>query len=296
MLEWFKCPDKEIIPVKDCLTKCRMGERCLTLPTLNLIAQEREWTGTASTTQLLNGTMYTFLKITQPYVIDPDSMAFALLGTKHHQRLDEVAKALNLPSEIPLTDEDRDIFDLLEPENGAWTLTDYKTWGSYRVAKALGIVQTGKKPDPSGAVYKTSGKWGAAGSPKMVGVFQSMPQQADNWDTELQLNRYRLMLEERGLKIGRMQVQITVRDGGLAVAYGRGLERNIYTVPVKRLVDSDVLGYFQSKSKDLAYALENKTWTEPCDNRECWEGRRCADYCEVAMYCSKGLLYQKEGK
>ncbi len=294
-LEWFKCPDEELIPVKDCLSKCRMDSRCLTLPTLTSISQEREWTGTASTTQLLNGTMYTFLKLTQPYTIDPDSMAFALLGTKHHQQLSDIAKTLNLPSEIPLTDDDRDIFDLLEPDDGGWTLTDYKTWGSYRVAKCLGIVETGKKPDPSGAVYQKSGKWGAAGSPKMVTVFQQMPQQADNFDTELQLNRYRIMLEERGMKINRMQIQITVRDGGLAVARGRGIGRNTYMVAVKRLDNNDVVTYFAVKSGSLAEALRNKEWTTPCDNRECWDGVRCRDYCEVALFCSKGLI-EKGGR
>ena len=290
-LEWFKCPDQQLIPVKECLTKCRMGDRCLTLPTLTMIGTEREWTGTPSTTQLLNGTMYSFLKLTQPYAIDPDGMAFALLGTKHHQQLGDIAKTLNLPSEIALTDEDRDIFDLLEPDNGGWTLTDYKTWGSYRVAKVLGIVEAGKKPDPSGEVYKRGGKWGAVGSPKMVTVFQQMPQEADNHDTELQLNRYRVMLEERGLTIGRMQIQITVRDGGLAVARSRGIERNTYMVPVKRLDDDYVKAYFEGKANQLMLALELNKYAEPCDNRECWDGRRCEDWCEVWMYCSKGMLH-----
>ena len=296
MLEWFKCPDTQVIPVKECLSKCRMDERCLTLPILTLIAQEREWTGTASTTQLLNGTMYTFLKLTQPYTVDPDSMAFALLGTKHHQQLDEVAKALNLSSEIALTGDDRDIFDLLEHDaDGTWTLTDYKTWGSYRVAKVLGIVETGKKPDPSGAVYQKSGKWGKAGSPKMVTVFQQMPQQADNMDTELQLNRYRVMVKDKfSVDITKLWVQITVRDGGLAVARSRGIERNTYMVPVKILDDDVVHTYFNRKNKDLVAALTTKRWTLPCDNHECWDGVRCESYCEVAIYCPKGILHQKE--
>jgi len=293
-LEWFKCPDGKFIAVKDCLTKCRMEERCLTLPTLTLMADERKWTGVPSTTQLLNGTMYEFLKLTQPYAVDPDSRAFMLAGTRHHKSLEEVAKELNLPSEIPLNI-DRDIFDLLEPENGNLVLTDYKLWGSYRVAKALGIVEVGKQPDPSGAVYKTSGKWGQAGTPKMVSVFvfQSMPQEMDLFNEELQLNRYRIMLEELGIAISKMQLQVTVRDGGLAIANSRGITRNIYRMPIRKLDDSDVLGYFQPKHKDLLVALEQNKWTEPCNDRECWEGARCKGYCEVARYCPKGLLYQE---
>ncbi len=115
MLQWFKCPDSKVIGVKGCLIKCRMGERCLTLPTLTVLSTEREWNGVASTTQLLNGTMMEFLKLTQPYVVDPDSRAFMLAGSGHHAILEEAAGLLGLPAEIALSI-DRDIFDLLEPE------------------------------------------------------------------------------------------------------------------------------------------------------------------------------------
>jgi hypothetical protein len=295
MLEWFKCPDNKVTKVQDCLQQCKMEERCLTLPTLKLMSTEREWNGIPSTTQLLNGTMMEFLKLTQPYAIDPDSRAFMLAGTKHHKALEEVAKELELPSEIALNI-DRDIFDLIEQENGDYVLTDYKLWGSYRVAKALGIVTVGKKPDPSGATYKTSGKWGKAGSPKMVSIFQQIPQEADNWEAEYQLNRYRIMLEEAGIQISRMQIQATVRDGGLAVAFSRGIERNTYRIPIPRLDDQQVKEYFARKEKALLTALEQGHWDIPCDERESWEGNRCKGYCDVVMFCPKGVLYQQEDR
>ena len=290
MLKWFLCPDKEIIPVKDCLQHCRMDERCLTLPTLRLISIEREWSGKPSTTQLLNGTMLEFLKLTQPYVVDPDSRAFMLAGTKHHQALEAVAKELNLPSEIALSI-DRDIFDLLEQdEDGGLVLSDYKNWGSFKVAKALGIVEVGKQPNPNGEVYKSSGKWGKAGDVKMVPVFQAMPQEADNWEAEYQLNHYRIMLEERGVQIKRMQLQVTVRDGGVAIASSRGITRNTYRIPIPKLDDDKVKEYFANKEKALLTALEQGSWSEPCNQAECWEDARCRRYCEVARYCPKGIL------
>lgn len=288
-LEWFQCPDKEIIPVKDCLQHCRMEERCLTLPTLKLMSQEREWNGKPSTTQLLNGTMYEFLKLTQPYVVDPDSRAFMISGTKHHTALEQVAKELGLPSEIALTI-DRDIFDLLEAEGEELVMTDYKLWGSLRVAKALGIVEVGKQPDPSGAVYVKSGKWGNKGTPKMVSVFQRMPQEVNNWEAELQLNNYCNKLEDIGVHLKRMQLQITVRDGGLAVAHGRGITRNTYRIPIPKLDGVAVEEYFAKKEKDLLTALEQGHWDEPCNDRECWEGARCKGYCEVWRFCPKGVL------
>lgn len=259
------------------------------------MAEEREWNGIPSTTQLLNGTMYEFLKLTQPYVVNPDGRAFMIAGTKHHEQLEVKAKELGLPSEVPLN-VDRDIFDLLEPEGSSYNLTDYKLWGSYRVARALGLVEVGKKPDPSGAVYKSSGKWGQAGTPKMITVFQPMPQEVDLFNEELQLNRYRIMLEELGITISKMQLQVTVRDGGLAIASSRGVVRNIYKIPIKKLDDNIIKEYFAGKADDLGVALTNGQWEVPCNDKESWEGKRCENYCEVARYCVKGILYQKETK
>lgn len=289
MFEWFRCPDDKIIPYTDCLSKCRIDQRCLTLPTLSLISRQREWKGVASTTQLLDGTMYTFLKITQPYAIDPDQSMFALHGEGVHTLLKMSANGHGFPAEIPLSD-DRDIFDLLEPDGNGYILTDYKTWGSFRVAKALGMVEVGKKPDPSGATYQRSGTWGKAGTPKMITVFQPIPSEVDNKEAELQLNNYRLMLEERGVPITRMQVQVLVRDGGLQVARGRGIKRNSYLIPINKMDDSLVRSYFTAKNYALMDALGDGKWSTPCTNDECWDGVRCRDYCEVAMYCPKGII------
>lgn len=299
-LVWFKCPDGKTIPVEECLVGC--SHRCLTLPTLQLIAKERKWSGTPSTTQLLNGTMLEFLKITKDYVVDPQDRAFMLAGTIHHKKLEEVAKELGLPAEVGLTDEERDIFDLLEPEiilptgkvkypTGGWILTDYKLWGSFRVAKALGIIEVGKVPDPSGAKYKVSGRWGKAGEVKMIPKFEQHPELANLWDAELQLNSYRLKLEEKGLGVTKMQLQITVRDGSLVVALSRGVEKNIYLIKVQRLDDIEVGDYFGGKELALYAALKDG-WSMPCDERECWDGARCKGYCEVAEWCPKGILYQ----
>jgi len=92
----------------------------------------RIWTGKPSTTQLLNPTRMEFLKITKDYAITPQERAFALLGTQHHRRLEIIAKKIaELEAEKKLSDNiNTGILDLLEPDNGKWILTDYKTWGS----------------------------------------------------------------------------------------------------------------------------------------------------------------------
>jgi len=143
-------------------------------------------------------------------------------------------------------------------------------------------------------LYRSSGKWGKAGDPKMVPVFQQMVDKADNWEEEMQLNRYRIMLEERGITIGRMQLQVTVRDGGLAIATSRGITRNTYRIPIRKLDNNQVNEYFNLKTIQLTSALLNGRYDTPCNDRECWEGARCKGYCDVSHFCPKGLLYQQE--
>ena len=159
-----------------------------------------------------------------------------------------------------------------------WTLVDNKGWGSYKVARALGLVKSGKGKDAR---------------------FVIDPQQADLYEVELQLNHYRVMLEEKGVEIGRMQLQVFVRDGGLAVARTRGIERNSYIIPIKRLDDNLVEVYFGLKSADLLTALERykddpSYLPQPCDNRESWDGNRCGKWCDVAKFCPKGMLSKQE--
>ena len=289
MLEGFICPNGDRVKVWDCLNSCKQGERCLTLPTLTALATERVWTGVASTTQLLNGTMLEFLKLTKPYYVDPDSRAFMLQGTKHHQQLEAWAISLGLPAEVPLS-LDRDIFDVLEWEGTKLVLTDYKLWGSFRVARALGLVEVGRQPDPSGAVYKTTSKYGKAGEPKMVPVWGRDPEKADTWEQDYQLNRYRVMLQNLGVKVHKLQLQITVRDGGLYVAKDRGVLRNTYKIPIQILPDEQVSDYFNFKDECLQTALNEGHWETPCSAKESWEGERCKDYCDVWEYCPKGQL------
>jgi hypothetical protein len=234
--------------------------------------------------------MEEFLKLTIPYEIDPQGGIFAILGTITHGSMEEQANKLELPAEIALS-EDRNVFDLLEPgDDGSWILTDYKTWGSFRVAKALGMQKTRRVPDSSGEVYKKSGPWGGAGSPKMVDVWErtGIP---DLWETEMQLNNYRVMLDDMGIIICRMQLQIFVRDGGTSSADSRGVTQNfIPLIPIRPIDDEEVRGYFDNKEADLYQALEQEFWAIPCDDRESWSGTKCRDYCRVWQGCPKGRL------
>lgn len=257
------------VTIEDCKV---CDDRCLSLPTLTHMSNNREFSGKPSTTMCLQGTRESYLKITCDYTIDPFDSAFMLLGTRHHTILEDVAKSIGLISEEKLKGEVSGIIDLLEPTNqgGFFNLYDYKTSGSYAVAKALGIVKI----------------WGKDDNPS---TFKICPEKADMWDWELQTNNYRVMLEDTGLKISNIYIQCTVRDGGTKSAYGNGVMEKLYKIPVKRLADDYVKEYFKNKSTALLTALETKTIPPPCNNKENWNFRKCKEYCNVAEFCSVGI-------
>jgi hypothetical protein len=257
------------------------------------VSRERIWTGKPSTTQCINGTRYEFLKLTRDFTIDPKDRAFALLGSRHHERLAVIAQKTEALAEeqVGLDEDVSAILDLLTPDDKTSTeyyvLWDYKTSGSFKVAKALGLVGQ-KVPDPSGEVYKSSGKWGKAGECKTVLVYRRDPAAIDMHDWELQLNKYRLDVEHIGFPVSRMCIQITVRDGGTYIAKNRGITENIYLIPVRQLPDNEVTDYFQAKASALVHAMNSMELPPPCSKEECWDFARCARFCEVWQYCDVG--------
>ena len=141
------------------------------------------------------------------------------------------------------------------------------------------------EPDPSGALYKRSGRWGAAGTPKKVKRYFRNPEKADFGDWSWQINMYRYMLESKGKQVDKMYVQMTVRDGGIAVARDRGIERNIYLVEVPYIHNDHLLEFFKSKRDRLVEALDTKSTPEKCNETETWNGVKCERYCDVRHLC-----------
>ena len=273
----FICPDSQQVEFEECFGACTNGSRCMSPPTLKRIARQRPWKGKPSTTQLINGTRLELLKLTRDYYIDPQQRAFALLGTKHHAKLEDA----NFLMEERFEDETlTGIMDYYDDETRI--LYDFKSSGSFKVAKAVGIVSR-KVPDSSGATYKRNGKGYKKGDPKMITVFETDPTKADMMDWTLQLNRYRLFLEDAGFPVREMIIQATVRDGGTYIAQQRGIDRNIYLIPVPRMKDKDVKDYFSTKAQALHEALRTG-YAPKCNDEESWEGRRCA-ICEVYTHC-----------
>jgi len=270
MQKYFLCPDGKKRAITECLEQCPRPEgRCLSLPTLYDIGHDRQWQGTPSTTQLLNPTRQEYLKITRDYAIAPKSRAFALLGTRHHRRLEVVAKKIEgIEAELKLkSPEVSGILDLLEPDpthSGYYILWDYKTWGSYSLALHLGL--------------KSNGEY-------------------EQRQIALQTNNYRILveaIEELNFKISQIKVQCTVRDGHTKSAYWNKIEDTIVVLPVAFLPDDEVKEYFSQKREALLTALDTETMPELCDYKERWKGRRCkGDLCPVHPFCPEGAKINK---
>lgn len=314
MLKWFTIPAGDKITVEEGLNGALAEYYPLSY--LHMCADEREWTGKPSTTQLIAGTRLEYLRLLTPYAINPDAKSFQIVGTRAHEKLEKCTPDESI-AEFHLADNEiSGIPDLLEkqPDDDRWMLTDYKVWGSYRVMLALGLEKKKRLAfDRNGVpiLYSKSGKWGKAGSQKQENYFESNPDLVDIPETELQLNRYRIIIEKTfNIKISEMRIFIIVRDGNTVIAKGRGISKNTYYVRIRELDYDMIHSYFEKKRKALLTALnayqkesgitdfkhlqENPDMKlikahcpSPCDDIESWNGRRCDGYCVVSEICEE---------
>ena len=277
--KWFLCPDGGVTEIAKCLDKggCRMGQRCATVPYLRMVGYDREWHG-ISPSSAGTGPRQIYLKQVTDYVISPDDRAFAALGTAVHAKLDLQAYTRNVFSEEKLSDEEmRGISDVLEEDEAApdsYVLSDYKTWGSYKVKKAMGVYQIDAPclDEECNPIFLKSGP--NKGQPKTKKEVVIDPAKADLKNEKLQLNRYRIFFESLGFPISRMQIQTITRDGNTYMANSRGIDRSINIIEVPRMDDAEVLAYYDGLKKEVDDAfLTGKS--RICDAWESWDGKCC---------------------
>lgn len=279
---------------------------------LRLIARpKREYSGRIGVTTALNGLRMVFFK----YMVQPDfnldDSAFMALGIGAHNLLDD--NSANKDDSEEWLEDGMYIgrTDVLEKEvrelGVRGILNDYKVSGSFKVAQAMGIVE-GKpvvKRDNFGNIeyYQRNGKGYQKGDPKMEKTYVFDPEKAECWEYEMQLNKYRRMLENNGIQVHEMNLFFIVRDGGTHIANGRGVTRKTYYRPVEKISDAVVDEFFDTKAmeidsmmkacagisgtpEEIVAAVKEKGIDVPiCDQRENWEGRRCTGYCSYAQYC-----------
>tara|TARA_R100001082_G_scaffold79992_1_gene47232 strand:- start:1041 stop:1931 length:891 start_codon:yes stop_codon:yes gene_type:complete len=289
-LKGFVYPDGERVLKEDVIVGDVDVEKMGTsLPTLLHMSQDRDPNRKPSTTELIQGTCESYLRRTVDYYTHPNENAFSLAGTLHHLKL-EKSSSISDRLESELTLETLGItgtIDLYDKKTK--TLVDYKFSGSYKIAKCLGMqFKYIKHPTE---VYKRSGRWGKAGTPKRVKEFYIDKDTADLEDWGLQLNFYRYLLENNGYEVDNMFIQATVRDGGLQIARERGLTRNIYMIEVPYIHNDNIERIFLSKKDSLEKALTLGELPEVCSEQERWGGMKCESYCpvrEVCPYNNKG--------
>lgn len=276
VLKCLSCGDTEIFPTEKQLfsSPCKCGSNHVYIP---------------STTQLIAGTKHAFLKLTSSYDISPDQRAFMINGTKAHANMEASGDEFSLLEEKFLDGEISGISDVIEEEDGKITLADYKTTGSYKVAKALGFFVDEEK---TGEFFKTGPRKGQEKTRKVL-KRDELKRDVKEW--ALQLNKYRVEYEKKsGRKVDRLKIQAVVRDGNTHIARSRGVFRNIYYFEIPIIPDEEINQYFSSKRTALLTALKNGYHNEVCSSEECWDGIKCQSYCEVAEYCSQGKYIKQE--
>lgn len=292
----FICPDGGRITTEGCLISCRMDRRCVTLPTLMLMAKTRKWTGILSTTEALNGTRLTYLKATVDYAETPTSLAFALLGTFHHLKAQNINVPENLVEEWVEDELGSGMFDAYDSVNQI--LYDYKTAGCYKVNRVLGKVKTVTEI-PLDEVFKSGPRKGQVKTKKEIKWGLGEP---DDFEWRMQLSRYAMLLEKAGFPVKEIIVQVTVRDYNRQNARQYGLNRQIYVIPLERIPVDKVEEYYIRKTTALKEAFEKEELPPPCSPRERWldegdgnlPGIRCQAYCPVWDHCDLGITAHEQ--
>jgi len=287
-LKYFICPDGEQIEILKCLAPngCRINERCASMRTLQKAGHDRKWRLSPSCAG--NGPRYEYLKSTTNYATTVESRMFAILGTGTHAALHRYDD--NVLSETPLNDEEMkgtsDALEIDEQNLGKYILIDAKTWGSFKVAKALGVTKEEETilDEEGKPILFKSGK--RKGQPKTRQVTKIDPTQIDMKDTELQLNRYRIFWEKMGYPISKMLIEAIVRDGGTAAAFSRKINKRLYLIPVKRLNNDEVLAYYRNLSDEIMEAFKTG-YARKCNMWECWDRKRCENFCDVKEACQQ---------
>lgn len=253
----------------------------MSLPTLRAVAAQREWKGTPSTTMLLNGTRESYLKIIEEYPIKPKDMIWAIFGTGVHAALEQFSTEDDISEERIFGPYSSGSPDRYEKDTGF--LYDYKTYGSYKTAKVLGLKKEripiydkdGVQLKYKNGKLKYFDKWNIGHKSRL--------------DLSTQLNDYRIKIEqELGFPVKKMFAEILTRDGGTFTAKGRGIDENAQLVKINKISDIWINRYMKAKADALHWALESRETPPPCKYRETWGSLKCAKFCQVWEHCDVG--------
>ena len=101
----------------------------------------------------------------------------------------------------------------------------------------------------------------------------------------VQINAYRLLLEEHNFKVDDMYIQLYVRDYSVRMSSERNITKPMYLLHINKISDHWLRTYFSAKKARLDAALKQGEIPGFCSARENWHGRKCAEYCDVYEEC-----------
>lgn len=274
----FQCPNGDITPFKQCLQHC--DHRCMALPALVSAADQRPWRGKPSVTQLIKPTRQTYLEITNDYAVHPMGSIAAMIGTNSHKAFEE-HQPNGWLSEVRLEDDiTSGQFDAYDCKN--MVLWDWKFFGAFRVAKALGYTPRWKKRIIARGKDKGKEKWEQVFEPGGV---------RDVMEIAVQLNYYRYLMEKHNLPVKKINVNMFIRGGIDATAKKYGITQAGYIVPINFISLHWVRTYMKAKYDALMRALDSGEIPAVCSKKERWDtsksypDRRCRDWCSVHEFC-----------
>lgn len=275
----FRCHDGRVVPFEACLKGC--DHRCMSLPALMAAAgATRHWFGKPSVTQLIKPTRPAYLEIVHDYAIDPMGGIAAMIGTNSHKAFEE-SQPKGWLAEVRLED------DITSGQFDAYdcrtqTLWDWKFFGAFRIAKALGYAPHWERRIITRGKHKGEEKWEQVFAPGGV---------RDVREIAIQLNYYRYLMEQHHLHVKNINVNMFVRGGVDATAKRYGITQPGYIVPINFISLHWVRTYMKAKYDALMRALDTGVVPPPCSKRDRWDSaktypnRKCADWCPVNVFC-----------
>lgn len=276
----FLCPDGQTILVKDCMSQCRMGQRCLAKPLLVNASRVRDLNRTNfSVTEVLSPTLYMYLKATHNETINPFSSIAATVGTSVHGILENCLPH-NYAGEFRLNYQGlTGQMDCIDLEHH--TLYDYKVVGAYKCATMMGGRPLWKP------YIITRGKRKGETEMRQQWFYDGLHHYGDYCK---QQNLYRILLGKHGIPIEDMFLQVIIKEP-INTIKTFNLDKQCYLLKLPKMNDQRLLDYALYKKDALVNAIATNTMPRQCSAKDRWVsktypmGRRCKDYCSVSYCC-----------
>lgn len=203
-----------------------------------------------------------------------------MIGTNSHKAFEE-AQPKGWLAEVRLEDDiTSGQFDAYDCKNQI--LWDWKFFGAFRISKALGFKAKWQRRIVTRGKDKGKEKWEQVFEPGGV---------RDIREIAIQLNYYRYLMENHGIHVKAINVNMFVRGGVDATAKKYGIKQPGYIVPINFISLKWVRAYMKAKYDRLMEALEKQEIPPVCSKRDRWDNskyypdRKCRDWCDVHEFC-----------